>query len=49
MINKYLLINKIGQTAYVKNFLSEDIYMTTNMLELLRIGIEPADNEQGSM
>lgn len=49
MIAKHLLLNKIGKTAYVKNNLSEDIYMTTNILELLKIGIEPGDNEIGSM
>lgn len=34
MVNKDFLRNKIGNVSYVKNNLSEDIYMTTNILEL---------------
>ena len=34
IVNKDFLRNKIGNISYVKNNLSEDIYMTTNILEL---------------
>jgi len=38
-----------GRTSYVKNNLSEDIYFTTNPLELLKENMEPSPNEMGSM